>query len=226
MPTKWDEINEGLLSYFLDDIPAAGGTYQFPLPNRINGWNWAQRQLAIHTARECSILLEIEDGGRTAGLPSDLIEIGTVYDAANQRTYARKEFGDGQRRADDRESYAYWTWAGKLRFDRTIGRTEKILLEYYGAWPEVKFSVTDGDVAVVQDEIQVPDWSELALAHFTAAVVLQPPAITAAMSNEYKIKIDSGTPLDNPREQQSRAHMWWWNELLGARRPQVRIVGR
>ncbi len=80
-------------------------------------------------------------------------------------------------------------------------------------------------VTYVQGDVHVPEWSHFALAHLTAAACLQPPAITAAMSNEYKIKIDSGTPLDNPREQQARAHAWWYNDLISHFPPQERVYG-
>jgi hypothetical protein len=223
--TTWDAIN-GKLCYFLDDNPAGGAAaYQFALPLRIDAWNWAQRFFQNHTAREQEAEITIDESGRAAPLPPDLIDIAMIYDRTNERTYSLRRFSEGAYRSESDEYFAYWKWAGRLHFSRTVGKGEKLTVEYFAAWPKIEYAVNDGNVVIVRDEILVPEWAELALAHLTAATVLQPPAITAAMSNEYKIKIDSGTPLDNPREQQARAHLWWYNELIGLFSPQNRQAG-
>ncbi len=220
----FDEINT-TLCLFLDDNPEGGETkYQFPLPLRIIGWNWAQGVFQTHTMREMTTRLSVAEGGRSAVLPSDYLLMALVYDRNNERTYIRRTFAEGGFRNELGDNFAYWTWGGKLRFDRPV--TEQVDIEYYASWPKITYNLNnEGKVVYVQGDVLVPEWSHFALAHLTAAVVLQPPAITAAMSNEYKIKIDSGTPLDNPREQQARAHMWWYNDLIGNFQPQERVYG-
>jgi hypothetical protein len=221
---KFDEINT-TLRLFLDDNPEGGeAKYQFPLPMRIVGWNWAQSVFQNHTMREMTARLSIGEDKRHALLPADYLIMALVYDRSNERTYARRMFSEGGARNESGDNFAYWTWGGKLRFDRPV--TEQIDIEYYAAWPKIIYTLNDqGKVTYVQGEVFVPEWAHLALAHLTAAAVLQPPAITAAMSNEYKIKIDSGTPLDNPREQQARAHAWWYNDLISRFPPQERVYG-
>jgi len=51
MTTTWDVLN-AKLSYFLNDVPKAGGAYKHRLPLRVDAWNWAQREFTQHTARE------------------------------------------------------------------------------------------------------------------------------------------------------------------------------
>ncbi len=220
----FDEINT-TLCLFLDDNPDGGeAKYQFPLPLRITGWNWAQGVFQNHTMREMTARLSIAEDRRSALLPDDYLYLALVYDRTNEHTYQRRAFAEGGWRNEYSENFAYWVWSHKLRFDRTV--TEPIDIEYYASWPKITYNLgSEGKVVYVQGDVLVPEWSHFALAHLTAAAVLQPAAITAAMSNEYKIKIDSGTPLDNPREQQARAHAWWYNDLIGRFPPQERVYG-
>lgn len=222
--TTFDEINT-TLCLFLDDSPKEGELkYQFPLPLRIAGWNWAQQVFQNHTLREATCSVVVDEAKRSATLPNDLVSIATIYDNLNERTYARRSFAAGGHRNDYSENFAYWTWGGRLRFDRTV--IEPLVLEYYATWPNITYNVNnEGKVVYVNDAVLVPEWAHKALAHLTTAAVLHPPAITAAMSNEYKIKIDSGTPLDNPREQQARAELWWYNELIALCPVQTRVYG-
>lgn len=215
------------LDYFLDDSDTAGGqavARRFSEQLRIYAWNWAQEVLSLHTARERSAGISIESDERSAPIPLDCMEIAQVYDPGNTLLYSPMKFHHGGYRDDDTDDYTFWVWGRILYFGRAVKSTEELTLFYYADWPDVEYKEVDSIVSITQPEILVPSWSMLALMHLSAATILQPSAIAAAMSNEYKIKIDSGTPLDNPREQQARTHLMWYNDLVGKQAPQPRIA--
>jgi hypothetical protein len=104
--------------------------------------------------------------------------------------------------------------------------TISVRMDYFARWPDVTWQFdVDDTVEYLSNEVLVPKWSELPLLHLTTATILQPGAIQAAMSNEFRIRIDSGTPLDNPRAQQAKEHVWWYNTLINFHVPQVKAVG-
>lgn len=228
----WTDLNQKL-SYFLDDRPAEGSSYQFAEPLRIESWNWAQGVFCSHTLRERSVMLEILPGTRKAGLPKDFVYMGMIYDKNGElapdyrNIYTQRRFVDGGLRMDNLNyNWSYWIWAEEINFDKPMSEQIGVSMDYFASWPDVSYVTSeDGTIKLTQEEIYIPKWAELPLLHLTAATILQPGAIQAAMSNEFRIRIDSGTPLDNPRAQQAREHVWWYNTLIGFHTPQVKAVG-
>ncbi len=222
---KFAQLNQ-TLTYFLDDNPKNGERdYQFPLPLRIDGWNFAQDTFSAHTLRERQVEIAIPAGQRSLPLPADFASMGILYDLTHFQTYTRKELNEGVIRNDAyAESYQYWTWNGQLILDTDFGATFK--LWYFAYWPNVEYTLnSDKVVSFVTDDVLVPRWSIQALLHLTAAYCLDPQAIRAAMDRNYDISIASGTPIMNSRAQQAREHAWWYDHLLGKHPVQVRMVG-
>ena len=221
----WDAVN-GRLSNFLDDNPVAGGSYLHAIPLRIAAWNWAQRALLAHTRREMTTTLTLGADHRQAPLPADLLDVMMIYDTLSFQVYARRQLFDQRGlRSNTSMNYAYWLWGGVIYFDVSVPNAT-LSLDYLGSWPEVTFSLDADDEPVVnQGEIYVPDWAELPLLHLTAATILQPKAIQAAMTRTNNITIDSGKPEDNSRRVQAREHFWWYTTLLSLVPPQVRGYG-
>jgi hypothetical protein len=115
-------------------------------------------------------------------------------------------------------------WGNSLHFEAAI--TSKLELYYYGYWPDVVWRVGDNEqVELVQEQVFIPKWAELPLAHLTAATLLQPGAIESARNRENTTRMDSGKPTDNARALQAREHLWWYHELLGQHPAQARIGG-
>jgi hypothetical protein len=223
--STWDEVN-GRLSYFLDDTPQEGGTPLHALPLRIPAWNWAQRVFQAHTKREMTTSLTIRSDGRTALAPPDLLEVMMIYDAASGTVYGKRQFEQRGLRTNLAANYAYWLWSGKIYFDIAVGTNTLLSMEYLAKWPEVIFSIDKDDKIVVsQGEIFVPDWAELPLLCLTAAFVLQPQAIQAAMTRNSNISIDSGRPEDNSRRIQARELFWWYKTLLSEVSAQIKSYG-
>ena len=222
---KFAQLNQ-TLTYFLDDNPKNGERdYQFPLPLRIDGWNFAQDLFAVHTLREMTTVLTIPSGARSVAVPADFAEMGVLYDDKNRRTYTRKELNEGVERDDNHaQSFQYWFWGGKLFIDGTQAST--LALDYFAYWPSVAYTVKDDKTtAITIDDILVPRWSLQPLLHLTAAYCLDPHAIRSALDRNNDIKIASGTPIMNSRAQQVREHAWWYDYLLGKHPVQVRMVG-
>jgi hypothetical protein len=84
--------------------------------------------------REMTARLTLDEGGRVATLPGDYLIMALVYDRSNERTYLRRRFSEGGVRNEYGDNFAYWTWGGRLHFDRPV--TEQIDIEYYAAWPK------------------------------------------------------------------------------------------
>ncbi len=222
---KFAQLNQ-TLNYFLDDNPKTGERdYQFPLPLRLDGWNFAQDTFSVHTLRERQIDITVPSDTRTVSLPADFAEMGILYDPKLLKTYTRKELNEGVNRNDAYDqSFEYWTWGGNLILDTNLSSAFK--LWYFAYWPNVQYTLNaDGTVAYVRDEVVVPRWSMLPLLHLAAAYCLDPNAIRAAMDRNFDISIASGTPIMNSRAQQAREHAWWYDYLLGKHPVQARIVG-
>ncbi len=221
---KFAQLNQ-TLNFFLDDNPKTGERdYQFPLPLRIDGWNFAQDTFSVHTLREREIDITVPST-RTVPLPADFAEMGILYDPKLFKTYTRKELNEGVNRNDAYDqSFEYWTWGGNLILDTNLSSTFK--LWYFAYWPNVEYTVNpDKTATLMVDEVLVPRWACLPLLHLTAAYCLDPNAIRAAMDRNFDISIASGTPIMNSRAQQAREHAWWYDYLLGKHPVQTRMVG-
>ena len=90
-------------------------------------------------------------------------------------------------------------------------------LWYYAYWPDVEYR--EDDDVITEDKILVPEWAEGPLLHLAVAFCLQPKATQAAVTRQWNIKIDSGTPVQNSLESHARELMWWYNLLLSSYPP-------
>jgi hypothetical protein len=231
----WKQLNAKLDRFLDDSLSASKETYLFPMELRIDAWNWAQAIFSNHTLRERSTLLQIQQDGRTAKIPDDLRYVGMIYDKNGElapdyrNVYTRRGFQEGGLRMDTLNyNWAYWTWDGLFHFDKpmSISNNLAIAMDYFADWPDVTYDYdANGALYYIQDTIFVPKWAELPLAHLTAATCLMPGSISAAMANEFRIRIDAGSPLDNPREQEARSHAWWYEHLISKIPAQVKVVG-
>lgn len=214
--TTWESINPKL-NYFLGDKdPDGDGTYTYDQPMRIASWNWSQRFVALHTPRSRTSGLAVETDERSAVLPSDFLAVWRIYDAGETRWMRpMRKPEPGTVRINDGELSQYWTWGGKLLFERTVDIGDAdIALYYWAYYPEVEYETVDSSIRMTQNEILLPPWSVLPCAHLTAANLLVPGAIQAARIRNWNIRIDSGVPTDNTRATQAREHLFWYDTLM------------
>jgi hypothetical protein len=217
MATTFTEL-QLKLDRFMDDTLIAGAPRRFPLPTRIYAWNWAQLHLVHHTPRQRSMILEIDTGGRSAVLPDDYFDVMGIYDSDNKYWWHRMSVQPGGYRDPDSDIPEYWIWDGKMMLERdiTIGSTD-LTLYYWAHYPKVKFAIGDDDEDIIyeQETIYTPDWAEIAMLFLCRAYCWQPGSAEASDINEWKIKVDAGTPMHNPRAAAAWDDFQWWNTLMG-----------
>lgn len=209
------------LDYFLDDAYSAGQARRFSLPVRLMAWNWAQKYFVNHTPREQSTTLTIGSGGRQASLPDDFLAIVGLYDSGDEYWWRGMEIKPGEFRHTDSDIPEYWKWGSTLYLERDMTGSTDLTLYYYAYYPEITYTVgaTDEDITYLSETIYTPGWAELALCHLTTAICWHPGAVLASDINEWKISVDAGSPLHNPREAAAREALWWYNTLLATVTP-------
>jgi hypothetical protein len=210
----WTQVN-AKLDLFLDDAAVAGVT-QFAIPTlRVEAWNWAQRMLCYHTPMQKNVTLEIEKGGREAILPTDFFAPEGIYDADRERWWKPMRWRPGDRRYTDEELPEFWVWGGRMFLEDEIDYdADDLTLYYWAYYPDVEYETSGDEVTYLQEQIHTPLWAELALCHLTTATCMMPGEVFSADLNQYKIRVESGTPLHNPRAESAKFHLWWWNALL------------
>jgi hypothetical protein len=214
----WSDVNTKL-NYFLGRDSEAGGKQLKKQEMRIESWNWVQDVFVHHTPRQRSITLTIESGGRTANLPEDLYVVDRIYDSSNEKFWRPTNFYPGDIRYTDDDVLQFWIWDNTLTLESQLATTSTDLTLYYWAYyPKVEYSLDGTTVLVEQGVIYTPRWAELALIHLTAASVFMPLEIEASDLNQWKIKVESGNPLQNPRAQSALYHLQWY-DLLTAKFP-------
>lgn len=214
--TTWEIVNRRL-NIFLKDEVAEEGEQNYPMAQRVNAWNWAQRLLSFHTPRTRTTVLTIGSDGRSALLPPDFLGVWRIYDSDTQRWLREMPTQlESGIRYDEAELGQWWTWGGSLFLEMTKAvDSEDLTLYYYAYYPEIVVEELEGMSFHVEDKVLTPPWAELALCHLTAATCLVPGSLEAARLRQWNIRIDAGTPIQNSRAVQAREHLWWWNAILG-----------
>lgn len=221
------------LSRFADDAlqEDAGGTAQprtFPLPLRIDGWNWAQKVLVQHTPRQQLMTLEIDTDGRSAVLPDDYFDMYGIYDEDEEHWWRQMSVKPGDYRDPSSDIPEFWIWNDKMILERELSHGDDHLTLYYWAYyPGIEYSIgtdDDGDddpedITYEQDTVYTPRWADPAMIHLCIAYCWQPGSVQASDINEWKIMMDSGTPMHNPRAAAAWDHYRWWNELMSKVNP-------
>lgn len=229
MTKTWEELSPKL-DYFMDDelrLDAGGEEKKrrFPIPLRIFAWNWAQKMLCAHTPRQRKVELTIDTGNRAAVIPDDLYAIEGIYDAELEQWWRPMRMEPGDIRYRDEDLPEWWIWGRHIYLETAPSYdTTDLTLYYWAYYPDVAFEIKEDELVITRNVIYTPGWAEAALCHLATAFCWTPGAISAADINEYKITVDSGTPLHNPRSQQAREHLFWWNVILENQpRPQVMV---
>lgn len=215
------------INRFADDAlqTDAGGSAQpriFPLPLRIDAWNWAQQVLVHHTPRQQSGTLSINSDGRSAVLPSDFFDVYGLYDSEEEYWWHRMTVYPGEYRDPDSDVPEYWIWDDEMILERELSTSDTNLTLYYWAYyPEIEFTVgdTDEDITYTSEVVYTPRWADPAMIHLTIAYCWQPGSVQASDINEWKIMVDSGTPMHNPRQAAAWDNYRWWNDLMAKVQP-------
>jgi hypothetical protein len=234
--TTWAQIMRKL-DWFLGDAIEGGevdADRTFPEILRIESWNWAQRLFCAHTPMARQTPLRIEEGGREALLPPDFYKVEGLYDAYNSRWWWPMRRRPGDVRVDDDDVCEFWIRGTRMFLESEADyQNNDLTLHYWAYYPDVEYvEVThesdSGEQYVTpdvrKDSILTPEWGEAPLLHLTAAFCWTPGSVQAADINQWDIKLDSGTPLMNPRAEQAKLHLWWYDTLIGRYSPAVRQI--
>lgn len=224
---------QDLIDRFADDAlrtDAGGGAEPrtFPLPLRIDGWNWAQKVLMQHTPLQKSATLSINEGGRSADLPSDFFDMHGIYDSQEGYWWHQRPMEPVGYRDENADDPEFWIWGSGLVLERQLSTdNEDLALYYWAYYPEIEYTVAVGedgvedpeDITYQQENVYTPRWSDAAMIHLAASYCWQPGGVEASDINQWNIMLDSGTPMDNPRQAAAWYHYRWWNDLMSKVNP-------
>lgn len=171
--------------------------------------------------------LEMESDGRTAIMPSDYYAADSIYDSEREQWWRpmRRRFGDI--RYTDDELPEFWVYGEQMFLEDTIAVDSTDLTFYYWAYyPDVEYSEFDAEtfeMTMSQETIHTPNWAELALMHLTTASIMNPGEIFSSDLSQFKIRVESGNPIQNPRMESMKFHLWWWEHLLDQFPPAIQV---
>jgi hypothetical protein len=206
MPT-WSELDAELVDMLGDAISSSA-------EERMRWFNRAQQHFAQwHTAR----MLDTDYAGdgvtQDFTLPSDYIQIYSVYSQDREMLLEPLDEIPGARwdteagSADTVRPQAYIIWPqGNLHVFHvppTDSDGAGLRVKYWAYWPDV----TDDD-----DVILPPLWAHEALLTYAVARSYIPAMSDATFLNEFKTRVDSGNPVQNPMIQAHKrllAHYEW-----------------
>lgn len=221
----WSEINHKLDLFAGDPEPTDEATARlFPESLRIEAWNWAQRLFCTHSPRARVATATVDTGQRSLVIPTDFYAIEGILDSDNERWWWPMERHPGDIRPVDDNVFEYWIWGDKMYLeDEVLYDSQDLQMFYWAYWPEVEYTstsetnrdnVTIVTVTVTQPNVYVPKWAELALLHLTTASCMVPHEVFSSDVNQYKIRVESGTPLHNPRMQSAVWHLDMYERLV------------
>ena len=212
--TTFTDINKKL-SLLLDDMDAE--QYAWSLALRIESWNWAQRHFVHHTPRRRVADVVVDNDGRSTVLPHDFLFAEGLWDAGNERWWYPIESGrPGAKEYGSLDILEFWVWGERLFLEKSLqpGYSD-LKLYYFAYWPDVEYEeAEDGTIYFTQQDVLVPKWAELPLCHLTIASCMVPGEIFASDLNQYKMRIEAGNPLQNPREKSAAWHYQTYLDLI------------
>jgi len=227
MTTTWTEINRKL-DLFLGDVPTDDTDRAYASDLRAESWNWAQRQLCYHTPRQRTMTLKLESDGRTAILPSDFYAVHAIYDAREdgELWWREMRYRPGDVRYLDDELPEFWIWGNQMFLEDDVSvDSDDLTLYYWAYYPDVTYTGSGNSLTMTQETIYTPPWAENALAHLASAGVMAPLEVFSSDISQFKIKVESGTPIQNPRMESMKFHLWWWEHVLNQFPPALDIGG-
>jgi len=221
LTTTFAQLNARLDLFMGDTEVYTDGELETPrshtIPLRIASWNWAQDIFCAHTPRQRIVSpVTVDTGQRAIVVPSDLYRIEKLYDSEYEKWWAPVVYDAGDIRYESDELKRYWEFGGQVFLEAQVPySSDRLSLYYWAYWPDVTYEVEDDDsITYRQGIVYTPKWAELALVHLVAANCMMPLEMEASDINEWRLKVEAGTPLDNPRAQSGLYHLQWYHELL------------
>lgn len=177
--------------------------------DRLAELEWALHEFAMHTALERT--LRVENHGGRLTLPPDYLKMGGVLDV--EGNYFLEPF-PAVTPGNERPLRGWYEWPhGELRLLGVYGPVD---IYYYAYYPPLR-----GDDNQV---IDVPTWAVQPILMLAAAFVQMPYSVTASSLAQWKTRMDSGTPTDNPLIEQVNFFIAQYERALSKHQPQQQDV--
>lgn len=205
----WSELDVELESMLGDAITSSA-------EERMRWFNRAQQHFALwHTARMLDTDFSGDGATQDFTLPSDYIQIYSVYSEDRQMLLEPLDEIPGARwdsAVDPSESvrpFAYIVWPEDtlhvFQAPPTDSDVAGLRIKYWAHWP---------DVSADADTILSPLWAHEALLTYSVARSYIPAMSDATFLNEFKTRVDSGNPTQNPMIQSHKRLLEHYEWLL------------
>ena len=188
--------------------------------DRIEFWNLAQDFFAAnHTAKQQKYVFAASGSSADIAMPDDYIEVYAVYDEEENILLEPHELVPGmswdRAESSDYRPYGYieWPYATVHLFQTPSANVEALEIWY---WAQYEPVVDNESV------IEVPKWAHEALLCYAVAASFLPKLADASFLNEYKTKVDSGNPMQNPLLEAHNTFLKRYEYLLKDRPRQIR----
>jgi hypothetical protein len=188
----------GLLRKVLDEIDVTNPD------DRLEELEWALREFATHTAAERSYAVNTASGQITMG--DDYLRCVGVL---SSRGFLEPVAAITPGRARD-DTLGWYEWPRGVI--NVLGITGEMTVYYYGYYP----ALTGDDDQV----IPLPLWAVQPVIMLTAAFTQMPYSVTASSLAQWKTRMDSGGPEDNPLIEQVKFFVEQYERALAKHKPQ------
>jgi hypothetical protein len=217
--TTWEELDARFVGMLGDAI-----THDSDL--REQWCNSALRHFAVsHTARMLTATISAGDGViQDFKMPSDFISFYSVYSEDDEMFL--EPLPDLAGAAWDTEPdpslsirpHSWQEWpSGVLHMSYAPPAASPVVAKYFGTWPEFWTKDSDSD-----DLVLFPIWSHDAILTLALSNAYVPAMSDATFLNEFRTRVDSGNPLQNPMIQAHDAMIKKYEWLLREHPRQVR----
>jgi len=218
----WAELDTRLLMLL-------GTATQSTAVQRVTFFNMAQEHFASeHTAKLQVADIEADGSEQNFELPDDYLDLYAVYSEDEEMFLEPRDFIPGvawdNEASDDSNrpvGFLEWPYGSLYLFRAPAASTTALRVWYYGHWTEAVIS-EDDDTAEPED-VEVPSWAHEALLCYAAALTYISLLSDASVLNEYKTRVDSGRPTDNPFIDAHDTLMKRYEYLLSSRTKQIRV---
>lgn len=217
MPT-WAGLDAKLVAMLGDAI-----THDSDL--RASWINSALQHFAVsHTAKMLTAQTSAGDGViQDFEMPADFIEMYSVYSDDDQMFL--EPLPDFAGAAWDLEvdaslsvrPHAWAEWPeGVLHVNYALPENTALIAKYFGLWPEMYSQDSDSN------DLMPPTWSHEAILALATANAYIPAMSDATFLNEFRTRVDSGNPVQNPMIQTYKTMVERYEYLLSTRAKQIR----
>ena len=223
MPLNWLTLKTRARR-LLQDVPAEGSELTWSDDDMLDYVNAALSDITSHTARKKTMEIVLEEPSNLYDMPDDFLALGPV--AIQVQGLYWQMWTPYSWKPDETlptpyafslSNNAYYEWPkGTINFLWLVPANIRLRFQYYAYWDEI---VDDNSLFTMRYR-----WMYDAIEWNVVSRALQKSAIQAANLRQYNIKVDSGTPEDNPMWTMSKFFYQKYRERMAEYPPQDRSV--